>query len=86
MNKYELYQHILDNSKTKMVEYICIVRYTINNNEEKEAFIEYHQIEPQNSEIIQKENNYPIYVFEIESYDYMIQLVNDSLCSNLFDR
>ena len=86
MNKYTIYQNILDNARCTSSDFVCITKYTLNNETEKDAFISVKaSITQENAKIIKEENNYPIYVFEMESYDFLHQTVNDSVMNSLFN-
>lgn len=86
MNEYAIFQNILDNARCTSSDFVCITKYTLNNEDEKNAFISLDgSITPENVKIIKEENNYPIYVFEMESYDFLHQTVNDSVMNSLFN-
>ena len=86
MNKYAIYQNILDNARTTSSGLVYLTKYVLNNETEKDAFILVKSfITPENVKIIKEESNYPIYVFEMESYDFLHQTVNDNVMNSLFN-
>ena len=86
MNEYGIFQNILDNARCTSSDFVSITKYTLNNEDEKNAFISLDtSITQENAKIIKEENNYPIYVFEMESYDFLHQTVNDRVMNSLFN-
>ena len=86
MNEYGIFQNILDNTRCTSSDFVSITKYTLNNEDEKNAFISLDtSITQENAKIIKEENNYPIYVFEMESYDFLHQTVNDRVMNSLFN-
>ena len=86
MNEYAIFQNILDNTRCTSSDFVSITKYTLNNEDEKNAFISLDtSITQENAKIIKEENNYPIYVFEMESYDFLYQTVNDRVMNSLFN-
>ena len=86
MNEYTIFQNIIDNARSTSSDFVSITKYALNNEDEKNAFISVDtSITPENVKIIKEENNYPIYVFEMESYDFLYQTINDSVMNSLFN-
>ena len=67
MNEYTIFQNILDNTRSTSSDFVSITKYTLNNEDEKNAFISLDtSITQENAKII-----YFLFIFIIYNYIFI---------------
>ena len=67
MNEYTIFQNILDNARYTSSDFVFITKYTLNNEDEKNAFISLDtSITQENAKII-----YFLFIFIIYNYIFI---------------